>query len=96
MRESFDKTSPSPPPEAKIPSSRGYTQLQRHWNMEKLYRDQAIKAKCCECMGYFVDGRYDCQIPDCPLHPFMPYLGKAPPVPEDPPDLPDPANDTGV
>jgi hypothetical protein len=34
---------------------------------------QAITAQCAHCMGWYVDGRHDCECPDCPLYPFMPY-----------------------
>lgn len=58
------------------PASSGKTNLRKHLCEEKLTRDQAIKAKCCECLGYYIDGRADCETPDCPLYPFMPYRGK--------------------
>ena len=34
---------------------------------------QAVKAHCYDCMGYYEDGRVDCELKDCPLHTFMPY-----------------------
>jgi hypothetical protein len=34
---------------------------------------QAIKAKCKDCMSDYVDGRLDCEIPDCSLYYWMPY-----------------------
>jgi hypothetical protein len=43
---------------------------------EQLTKTNAIKAKCSECMVNYIDGRYDCEITACPLHPFMPYRGK--------------------
>ncbi len=36
-------------------------------------RAQAIRAKCYDCMGGYVDGKRDCEIPRCPLYGFMPY-----------------------
>ena len=39
----------------------------------RLTPSQTIKAKCYECMGYYVDGRCDCGIVDCPNHSKMPY-----------------------
>ncbi len=57
-------------------TSRGKTHLIRHMEGERLTQRQAILAKCCECMGYHVDGRNDCDMPDCPLYPFMPYRSK--------------------
>lgn len=32
-----------------------------------------ILAHCHQCLGYFQDGRIDCQNVRCPLYPFMPY-----------------------
>ena len=40
---------------------------------EKLSFFQAIKAKCFECCGNYVDGTHDCEIKTCPLYPFHPY-----------------------
>jgi hypothetical protein len=41
-----------------------------------LPKTTAIKAKCAACMANYADGRLDCHITDCPLHPYMPYKGK--------------------
>jgi len=57
----------SPP---KTPGSRA---LDRHLSGSKLTRSRAILAKCCDCMGQYVDGKRDCSMPKCPLYPFMPY-----------------------
>uniref|UniRef100_A0A6H1ZYS8 Uncharacterized protein n=1 Tax=viral metagenome TaxID=1070528 RepID=A0A6H1ZYS8_9ZZZZ len=43
---------------------------------ERLSRGQAMAAKCADCMGYFSDGRVDCEIPECPMYPYMPYRAK--------------------
>jgi hypothetical protein len=53
--------------------SAGQGPLLKHLNGKRLTQSQAIKAKCYDCMGYFADGRADCCMPDCPLHPFMVY-----------------------
>jgi len=58
------------------PKSSGKSFLLKHLYGETLTRDQAIRAKCCDCMGYYQDGRIDCEISGCPLYPFMPYRGK--------------------
>lgn len=34
---------------------------------------RAVIAKCYDCCGYYQDGKKDCEVPECPLHPFMPY-----------------------
>ena len=41
-----------------------------------LKKTAAIKAKCADCMANYVDGRLDCEVTECPLYPYMPYLGK--------------------
>lgn len=33
----------------------------------------SIKSKCKDCMSDYVDGRLDCEIPDCSLYYWMPY-----------------------
>lgn len=49
----------------------GKGDLLNHLSGKKLYRSQAIKAKCYECNGM---GEIDvCDIKACPLHPFSPY-----------------------
>ena len=58
------------------PASTGKTNLRKYLSGGILTRNQAILAKCCDCMGYFFDGRWDCKIPACPLYPFMPYRGR--------------------
>lgn len=58
---------------AQAPRSRGKAQLLRHLSGERLTLGQAVAAKCCDCMGYHVDGRVDCRMSGCPLYPWMPY-----------------------
>ncbi len=55
---------------------KGQAYLLRHLDGKSLTRNQAIAAKCYECMGYYTDGAQDCEIPDCPLYKFMPFRGK--------------------
>ena len=33
---------------------------------------QAISSNCYACMGYYADGKCDCENPICPLYPFSP------------------------
>ena len=40
---------------------------------EKPTRGKSILAHCHQCMGYWADGRVDCQNVRCPLYPWMPY-----------------------
>ncbi len=56
--------------------SGGKTALLKYLRGEKISRPAAVKAKCCDCMGYYADGRVDCENPTCPLYPYMPYRGK--------------------
>ena len=56
--------------------SGGRTQMLRFMKGERLTRNQAIKAKCYDCTCGYQDGRVDCEIYDCPLHPYMPYKKK--------------------
>jgi hypothetical protein len=56
-------------------SGKGSTHLARHRAGHRLTQRQSILAKCADCMGGYADGREDCEIPDCPLHPFQPYHG---------------------
>jgi hypothetical protein len=58
------------------PVSSGRTQYLRYLHGEKLTYMEAVHAKCAECCGGYVDGRYDCEIPTCPLYQFMPYKGQ--------------------
>lgn len=61
---------------ANWPTSSGKTQYLRYLNGEKLTYMEAGLARCAECCGGYIDGRYDCGIPTCPLYGHMPYLGK--------------------
>ena len=48
-------------------------QIRRNMN---LTRAVAMKLKCEECMGGYIDGRVSCCIPGCPLFKWMPYRKK--------------------
>jgi hypothetical protein len=63
-------------------TARGNTQLQRHLDGKKLTRSQAVNAKCSDCMCNFEDGLVSCEIPSCPLFPFMVYRKKSPRTPK--------------
>jgi len=51
----------------------GSTDLKRHLAGEILTLAQAVKAKCCDCMAGYVDGRVSCELKECPLFLFYPY-----------------------
>jgi hypothetical protein len=53
--------------------SPGITMLKKHLAGERITQRQAIIAMCCECMGYYRDGKNDCECPFCALYPYMPY-----------------------
>jgi hypothetical protein len=61
---------------ADLPQTPGLRHLRRYLAGERLTQRQAILAKCNECCGYYIDGRKDCGVVDCSLHPFMPYRNK--------------------
>lgn len=52
---------------------RGRKELLAHLNGEKTILSEAVRAKCYDCMGYYSDGRQDCECPLCSLYPFNPY-----------------------
>jgi hypothetical protein len=59
--------------------SKGKQSLLNHLNGEKLTRKEAMDAQCYSCMCYFVDGRQDCKMKNCPLFPYRPYKDKTRP-----------------
>lgn len=53
---------------------KGKNEILQHLEGGKVInKGDAIKAKCYECTGYYADGKDDCQMPMCPLYPYMPY-----------------------
>ena len=54
-------------------TAKGRLELIKHLEGKNLTIRQAARAYCYYCMGYFADGKVDCNIPECPLHPFMAY-----------------------
>jgi hypothetical protein len=54
-------------------AAKGKQELVDHFTGKKLTLRKAVLSKCYECMNYYADGKVDCQIPSCPLYPFMPY-----------------------
>lgn len=55
----------------------GRKELTAYLEGKTLTRNQAIKAKCFECMNGYDDGAIDCLIKTCSLYPFMAYKGRA-------------------
>lgn len=54
-------------------TARGRNELLKHLEGGKLTLRQASLAHCYDCMGYYADGKVDCQLNRCPLHPFMAF-----------------------
>lgn len=54
-------------------NARGMKELRAFSNGKKLTLKQSVLAKCCECSCNYADGKLDCEIPECPLYPFMVY-----------------------
>ena len=51
----------------------GKKSLIKHLERGNLTRKEAMQGKCYDCMGYFIDGRSDCKMPDCTLYDYRPY-----------------------
>lgn len=56
--------------------AKGKKELIKHLRGNILTRKEAELAKCYDCCGFYVDGKNDCKIPDCPMYFYMPYRDK--------------------
>lgn len=56
--------------------ARGRKELRAHKEGQRLTQRQAIYAKCFDCLGGYIDGKIDCNMPHCSLYAWMPYKGK--------------------
>jgi len=54
-------------------TARGKKELIKHLEGGRLTLRQAVNARCYDCMGYYGDGKQDCNMSRCPLHPVMAY-----------------------
>ncbi len=54
-------------------AARGQKELIKHLSGERLTLKQAVYAHCYDCCGFFSDGKIDCGLKHCSLHPFMAY-----------------------
>jgi hypothetical protein len=54
-------------------TARGKNELLKHLSGQRLTLKQAVYAKCYDCAGFYSDGKHDCNMPHCSLHPFMAY-----------------------
>jgi hypothetical protein len=55
---------------------RGKSSLVKFLKGVRITRQEAIEAKCYECMGGWPDGIQPCLILDCSLNPYNPYFGE--------------------
>lgn len=56
---------------------RGKSELMKFLNGFRITRNEAIKAKCYDCMGFYDNTQEkDCKNLTCPLYTYMPYKGK--------------------
>lgn len=62
-----------------LPRRQGRKELAKHLQGKQTTPQGAMRAKCYDCMGYYADGAVDCEMPSCPLYPWMPYRQKANP-----------------
>ena len=53
--------------------ARGQKELIGHLKGERLTLRQAVYAHCYDCCGFFSDGKVDCGMKKCSLHPFHAY-----------------------
>jgi len=58
------------------PASRGKNCYKRFLSGLELTQREAILSKCSECSNGYTDGKVDCGVVICPLHPWMPYRAK--------------------
>lgn len=54
-------------------AARGRKELIKHLEGHRLTLKQAVDGHCFQCCGYYADGKIDCLMPHCSLHPFMAY-----------------------
>jgi len=52
---------------------KGQKELIKHLSGERITLKQAVNAHCYDCTGFYADGKVDCRLSHCPLHPFMVY-----------------------
>jgi hypothetical protein len=54
-------------------TAKGRQELIKHLEGGRLTLKQAVNARCYDCCCYYADGKQDCNLSMCPLHPFMAY-----------------------
>lgn len=56
--------------------AKGRNELLLHELGKRLTFRQMCLAMCYDCMGGYTDGKYSCEIFDCPIFPKMPYRNR--------------------
>ena len=54
-------------------TAQGKKEFIKHLEGGRLTLRQAVNAHCYDCMGMYGDGKVDCNMSRCALHPFMAY-----------------------
>lgn len=54
-------------------TAQGKKELLAYLDGKRLTARQAVISHCYSCMGYYIDGKVDCKIPECSAYGFMPY-----------------------
>ncbi len=54
-------------------TARGQKELIGHLEGDRLTLKQAVYAHCYDCTSFYSDGKVDCGMKRCSLHPFMPF-----------------------
>ena len=65
-------------------AARGQAELIKHLEGQRLTLKQAVNAHCYDCCGFFSDGKVDCGMKKCSLHPFHAYNPNRQKLPEKP------------
>ena len=53
--------------------AQGKRELIKYLEGKKLTIRQMVRGACYDCMGYYANGKVDCELPSCCLYPLMPY-----------------------
>ena len=54
-------------------AAKGQKEIIKHLEGHRLTLQQAVYGHCYDCMGFYADGKNDCTMQHCTLHPFMFY-----------------------
>jgi hypothetical protein len=54
--------------------AKGKREFEKFKKGEKLTYKQSVYANCYECMSGYYDGKVDCEVKNCPLYTFIPFV----------------------